>query len=100
MWAADIFSRLFADFSLYEKDSRKSLKNSTVPLLMVHGTADDFVPCKMTKEAYAASSAPKKLLLVEGAGHGVSFLEDQENYTKHVLDFFSRYIPGFNETNI
>ena len=47
--AADLFARLFAGFSLYEKDTRKTLANSKIPVFMIHGTGDDFVPCDMTR---------------------------------------------------
>lgn len=90
MWATDLFARLFAGFSLSEKDTRVTLSKNTLPILMVHGTADGFVPCEMTREAYAVCSGPKQLLLVEGADHGVSFLMDRERYTSMILDFLKQ----------
>ncbi len=92
LWAADLFARVLAGFSLYERDSRRSLKNSRLPVLLVHGTGDDFVPCKMTEAAYAACTAEKEMLLVEGAGHGVSYLSDTPGYRKRVMDFLRKYI--------
>jgi len=55
--------------------------------LMVHGAADDFVPCEMSKQGFEACTGPKELLLVEGAGHGVSFLADRARYTEMVNQF-------------
>lgn len=95
LWAAELFARLFAGFSLYEKDTRRSLSNSKVPVLMIHGTGDDFVPCEMTKQGYAACTGPKHILLVEGAEHGVSFIVDQQACTSMLLDFLKTNVEGF-----
>lgn len=95
IWAANLFARLVAGFSLYEKDSRKSLSHSKVPVLMIHGTDDSFVPCEMSRLGYDACTSQKKLLLVEGAHHGISFLVDQESYTTALLGFMKQNLEGF-----
>lgn len=92
IWVAELCARFFADFSLYECDTRKVLQNSRLPVLMVHGTGDDFVPCRMTEEGYQACTAEKNLLLVKDAPHGHSFIQDRERYTKMICDFLNRYI--------
>lgn len=81
---ADIFARLFGGFSLYEKDSRKTLTKNSYPILMVHGKADKFVPCYMTEQGYEKCAGDKRLLLVENAGHGFSFLHDTQQYKRLV----------------
>lgn len=95
IWVADLCAKLFAGFSLREKSSLDCLRNNTVPVLLIHGTKDNFVPCEMTKRAYEACDGMKKLLLVEGAGHGVSFLVDQDLYTQTVYDFLKENLEGF-----
>ena len=87
LWVADLFARLLAGFSLTEKDTTKSLRHSKLPVMMVHGVNDGFVPCEMTRRGYDACAGKKTLLLVEGADHGVSFLVDRPRYTKTVTDF-------------
>lgn len=94
LWAADLFARMLAGFSLTEKDTTKSLANSKLPVLMVHGAADGFVPCEMTRQGYDACTGKKKLLLVEGADHGVSFLVDRSRYTQLVTDFLKENLEG------
>lgn len=94
IWAAELFARLFAGFSLWEKDSRKTLRKARVPVLLIHGTQDGFVPCEMTRQAFAACTGPKTLLLVEGAEHGLSFLADGHRYTAAVMDFLKKYTKG------
>ena len=87
LFFSDLFSKLFAGFSLKEKDSRVSLAHSKLPVLLVHGLADDFVPADMTRQAYSACTGNKRVLYVEGAGHGVSFLVDTEKYLNEVKAF-------------
>ncbi len=86
--AADLFARLFGGFHLREEDTKKTLQNSRLPVLMVHGTGDTFVPCDMTREGFAVCAEPKTLLLVEGAEHGVSFLAEPDRYVETVKNFF------------
>ena len=95
LWVANILTRVFAGFSLTEKDSRESLKNSKVPVLLIHGEDDGFVPCEMTKQAHAVCKEPKELFLVKGADHGVSFLVAKERYVEIVKTFLQKYIGGF-----
>lgn len=87
LWIADLFTRAIAGFRLNEKDTVKSLMHSKLPVLLVHGVDDGFVPCTMTQMGYDACTAKKKLLLVEGADHGVSFLVDRERYVDLVTEF-------------
>ena len=90
MWSADLFARVFAHFSLFEKDTVKSLAKNTRPIVMVHGEADDFVPCEMTRRGFDACAGDKRLLIVEGASHGVSFLKAKEEYSALVDDLLQR----------
>jgi len=87
MWVTDLFARLFAGFSIYGKDTVQTLCNSRIPVFMIHGTDDGFVPCEMTKAGFEACTGTKKLLLVEGADHGVSFVVDRETYTNMINQF-------------
>ncbi len=77
---ADIFARLFAGFSLYEKNTCETLAKNKLPILLAHGTADDFVPCEMTQRAFACCMGEKYLILADGAKHGYSFLNAREEY--------------------
>lgn len=97
LWVTGVFARIFAGFGLGEKDTRRALKRSRYPVLLIHGQADDFVPCEMTQQAYEACTGRKKLLLVPGAAHGFSFLEDGYGYTAAVIDFLKENVDEFNK---
>lgn len=51
---------------------------------MVHGLTDTFVPAEMTRRGFAACGGDKRLLLVENAGHGLSFWVDEASYIKEL----------------
>ena len=95
LWAAELFARIFAGFSFSQKDTRKVLNGSKLPVLMIHGLNDDFVPCEMTQQGFNACVGEKELLLVENAGHGTSFLVDRETYTKRVITFLEKHLEDF-----
>lgn len=92
--ATDLVARVVSGFSLFSKDSRRTLRNNKLPILMIHGKEDDFVPCSMTEQAYTVCSGDKQLLLVENAGHGLSFLHAPEKYIELVQSFLKRNIEG------
>ena len=92
IFAANLFAKLFAGFSLYEKDSRKTLSKSRLPILMIHGLKDDFVPASMTQEGFDVCSSEKELLMIENAGHGLSFVKQPEQYQAALKGFLNRYL--------
>lgn len=65
-----------------------ALKECKIPVIFVHGTDDKFVPVEMTYENYKACAAPKRLLIVPGAEHGMSYLVNKDEYQKTVLVFW------------
>lgn len=89
---AEFCARCFAGFSLWECDTRKSLTSARIPVLMVHGKDDGFVPYEMSRQGYDACTGPKQLLLVDGADHGVSFLVEPEKYKQLIDDFITKYL--------
>ncbi len=62
-------------------------ENTKYPMLFIHGKADDFVPHGMTLRCYEACRAPKTMFSVPGAGHGLSFLVDEEGCRAACAEF-------------
>jgi fermentation-respiration switch protein FrsA (DUF1100 family) len=50
-------------------DVLEKVERLSLPVLIVHGAEDDLVPPEMAKRLYQAARGPKRLLIVEGAGH-------------------------------
>lgn len=84
--------RMFGGIDIEEVSCVDAVKNSKVPILFIHGTGDDFVPCYMSQACYDACATQKKILLVEGAGHGLSHCVDSKSYTAAVEEFLDNTI--------
>ena len=66
----------------------KQLEKSTVPMLFIHGDADDFVPFEQMWTNYNAKTVGyKEYYICEGAVHANSFAKDPETYKARVLNF-------------
>lgn len=85
--AAEIVADLRAGYNFREASSLKQLKKSTVPMLFIHGSADNFVKSDMVYEVYEACPTAKDLLIIEGAGHAESQYLEPELYYNTIFDF-------------
>ena len=74
-----------------EYSSTDAMRGCKVPVLFIHGTDDRFVPIEMTYENYKACTTPKRLLVVPGAEHSMSYLIDKEAYEKTVKEFWEDF---------
>ena len=87
MYIAEGFAKLFCGFSFRACNSTETLKNAKVPVLFIHGEADNFVPLEHTLRSHAACASRCELLTVKGAEHGMSYLVDRENADKILTAF-------------
>ena len=85
-------AELFAHFDPDTVDCRKAVAHTKVPILFIHGSADDFVPCSMSRENYAACASEKELLIIPGATHAMCYYYDTPAYSKAVTDFLKKHI--------
>ena len=53
-------------------DSIDKIVDIDMPLLVVHGLADAFMPSRFSEQLFNAANEPKKLLLVPGGTHNNS----------------------------
>lgn len=68
-----------------------ALKNTDIPVLFIHGADDRFVPVEMTYENYAACASKKRLLIVPGADHAMSYYKDSKSYENAMLEFWDSF---------
>lgn len=66
----------------------EALAQCRVPVLFAHGAQDRFVPVEMTYENYRACAAPKRLLIVPSADHGMSHFLEKERYETAMEEFW------------
>ena len=62
-----------------------------VPLLIIHGTADEVVPLAQGKELFAAARERKTFFEVKGGSHGNSLARNNGEYRKKMLDWMAQY---------
>ena len=71
----------------------EQVRKSTLPMLFIHGDADDFVPTEMVYPLYEAKQqGDRELWVVPGAAHALSYRDNREEYTRRVEDFVGKYI--------
>lgn len=78
---------LYGGFRLEETDAAKAVKSSKLPILLIHGETDSFVPCQMSEEVFNARPAGIQRHTFPDADHGISYLADSDRYRKIVTDF-------------
>ncbi len=87
----DLVTRAQAGFSLKGADARKALAETKLPVLFLHGEADDFVPLSMTRENFSACAGEKDVFLIAGAGHAQSFAMDTPGCEEKISAFLEKY---------
>ena len=93
LYLVKFWCRLLGGFDVKENSTTRAMQRNRLPVFLVHGEADHFVPCAMTQAAYDAAVCEKELLLVPGAGHGRSYLVDREQYMEKLEAFLMRNLP-------
>ncbi|MBQ8264820.1 MAG: alpha/beta hydrolase [Oscillospiraceae bacterium] len=88
--AADLCARLLGKFSLKGYSTIEAMAKNRLPVLFLHGEADEFVPTVFSIRAFEACAGPKRLVTIPGAAHGVSYLVDTERCDRELDEFLSR----------
>lgn len=82
-----IGARIYGGFRLGETDCIRAVKEAKVPILIIHGEADTIVPCPMSEAIRQANPAMIRRFTFPGADHAISFLVDEERYSRIIHDF-------------
>lgn len=83
-------ARLFGRFDIMDGDVAAAVTKAKVPILLIHGEADFFVPHTMSEKIYQANPKLVQKELFPDAGHGISYIVDTERYTKLSLEFVDK----------
>ncbi len=87
-----IGARLFGSFKLEDADVALAAREKNLPLLLIHGEDDDFVPTNMSKIIANGSRGACELHIFPRARHGTSYLTDPEGYMQIVDKFIENYL--------
>ncbi len=80
-------ARLFGHFNIEETDAVRAIAGSSLPVLLIHGDDDHFVPVQMSRKIYEARPCGTRLEIFHGAPHGISYLLGRERYRQAEEDF-------------
>ncbi len=87
-------ARLFGGFSLEESSAVEAVKKAKVPILLIHGEADDFVPCEMSRAIKEAGGDGVELHTFPRATHGMSYMVDAKRYEEITIAFLKKIMNG------
>lgn len=89
--SARSIARRRAGYGFQEASCVEQLKHATIPMLFIHGGADDFVPSRALDENFdACASIDRQKLLIPSAGHSMSAITAPVVYWKTVTNFVTR----------
>ena len=81
------------NYDMKEADAKKMLKKCKVPILFIHGDADDFVPTYMVHKLYESKDEKlRQIYIVEGAGHALSYPNAGVKYERVLTGFLAKAI--------
>lgn len=83
IWGA----KIFGGFDVTEISAEEAVRSSKIPILLIHGVDDNFVPAEMSEEI--AKGNPEKVTrhTFPGADHALSYMVDTPRYRKLVTEF-------------
>ena len=70
----------------------EAVKHTDIPIMIIHGDDDRYVPCEMGRRIYEAAASEKELLIVHGAPHAAAYMIDEKAYTDAVNSFLEKYL--------
>lgn len=89
-------AKIFGHFDLSESTAVRSVANAKVPILLIHGEKDDFVPCDMSRTIQAANPDKVSFHTFPEAGHGLSYMSDPVRYEEITVRFLQN-IPKLKD---
>ena len=84
-------AKIYGKFDLEGASATEALSKCKVPILFIHGEADELVPCDMSRANYEACASEKELFTVPDAGHGMSYLLDVDGYMAKFKGFLQKH---------
>lgn len=85
-------TKVLAGWSFREASALDQVRKARLPILFIHGEADEFVPFSMQFRLYEACPDPKEILVIPGAGHGLAYDTDPLAYEARVRLFAEKYL--------
>lgn len=90
-------ARLYGHFDIDESTAVQAVSQSDVPVLLLHGDDDRFVPVDMSEDICAAAKGKAVREVFPGAAHGISYLQDVKRYTETVEKFVELCTENYSD---
>lgn len=91
LYVSTLICRLRAGYFFGEASAAAQVAKCRLPILMIHGLDDKFVPPEMLNDMYNAAKCEKQKLLIPGAQHGESEAVAPELYRKTIKAFLGKH---------
>lgn len=88
----NFWSRFIADFNMRAPSCVEMAKDSTLPILLIHGKEDKFVPTECSVKIAEELGDRVKLVLFDEAKHAESVYYDKERYKAELVGFLDKYM--------
>lgn len=83
----ELIANIRAKYDIKEASAVEQVKKSNVPILFIHGDADDFVPEYMCEKLYEIANCKKDKLIIHNAGHTESKYKEPKTYYNKIFEF-------------
>jgi alpha-beta hydrolase superfamily lysophospholipase len=83
-----LYARMVHGFDLRQASPAAAIRSTTVPVLLIHGTADDHIPPGESGALHALNPRFTALWLVPGAQHIAALSNSPQEYVRRVVDWF------------
>ena len=90
MTGLDLLVRQNLHYAMQEVSTKRQLKQSRIPLMIIHGENDTIVPVRMGYDCYYATNSPKELWVVPECGHVQA--SGQPEYFEKIFAFADRHM--------
>ena len=91
LYTANWLCDLKYGWNFREASALRQVAKCELPMLFIHGGADDYVPTWMVYPLYEAKPGHKELWVVPDAAHAFSYRDNREEYTRRVGEFVGKY---------
>ena len=88
LWIAEQIAKAKYGYVIADVSPEKAVRESSVPVCLLHGTADDYIPCSHSQRMAEGFQNPlSRLELFQDAGHARSVVLHREDYEAKLTDF-------------
>jgi fermentation-respiration switch protein FrsA (DUF1100 family) len=87
-----LLCRLHAGYSFAEASVIEQVGKAKVPMLLIHGDCDTFVPTEMVHRLYERCKGYREKFLMPGAEHGLSYSTDPVEYIRVTREFLAKFV--------